>query len=35
MADGDNEEECWFLTYYRCRHEWQDEGSCMCDDDCP
>ena len=28
----------WFRNYYqcdRCDHEWQDEWSCMCDDDCP
>jgi predicted nucleic acid-binding Zn-ribbon protein len=28
----------WFCNYYqceRCGHEWTDEWSCMCDDDCP
>jgi hypothetical protein len=28
----------WFLNHYecaRCRQEWTDEWSCMCDDDCP
>jgi hypothetical protein len=28
----------WFRNYYRCedcRHEWEDEWSAMCDDDCP
>ena len=30
--------EGWFRNYYRCEacgHEWEDEWSCMCDDDCP
>ena len=28
----------WFRNYYlceRCDSTWQDEWSCMCDDDCP
>jgi predicted nucleic acid-binding Zn-ribbon protein len=28
----------WYRNYYecdRCGHEWEDEWSCMCDDDCP
>ena len=28
----------WFRNYYlceRCDSPWQDEWSCMCDDDCP
>ena len=28
----------WYRNYYkcaRCDHEWRDEWSCMCDDDCP
>lgn len=28
----------WFRNYYecaRCHHDWTDEWSCMCDDDCP
>jgi predicted nucleic acid-binding Zn-ribbon protein len=28
----------WFRNYYRCTrcgHEWTDEWSAMCDDDCP
>jgi hypothetical protein len=28
----------WFLNFYecdRCGHEWTDEWSCMCDDECP
>lgn len=28
----------WFRNHYgcaRCGHEWTDEWSCMCDDDCP
>jgi hypothetical protein len=28
----------WFRNYYRCArcdHDWTDEWSCMCDDDCP
>ncbi|MFZ0525389.1 MAG: hypothetical protein WA776_12140 [Xanthobacteraceae bacterium] len=28
----------WYRSYYecdRCGYEWQDEWSCMCDDDCP
>jgi hypothetical protein len=28
----------WYRNYYkcaRCNHEWPDEWSCMCDDDCP
>lgn len=28
----------WFRNYYRCdrcRSEWTDNWSCMCDDDCP
>jgi DNA-directed RNA polymerase subunit RPC12/RpoP len=28
----------WFQNHYRCarcRREWSDEWSCMCDDDCP
>jgi DNA-directed RNA polymerase subunit RPC12/RpoP len=28
----------WFSNHYtcaRCSHEWTDEWSCMCDDDCP
>ena len=32
------EEEAQFLNYYHCNecgHEWTDEWSCMCDDDCP
>jgi len=32
------EEEPRFLNYYRCGrcgHEWTDEWSCQCDDDCP
>ena len=27
----------WFNNHYRCEdchHQWQDEWSCMCDDDC-
>jgi DNA-directed RNA polymerase subunit RPC12/RpoP len=30
--------EQMFLNYYhcdRCKHEWEDEWSAMCDDDCP
>ncbi len=33
-----HEPEGWFRNYYRCEccgHEWTDEWSCMCDDDCP
>jgi predicted nucleic acid-binding Zn-ribbon protein len=28
----------WYCSHYqcaRCDHEWSDEWSCMCDDDCP
>jgi hypothetical protein len=28
----------WFLNHYecaRCKGDWTDEWSCMCDDDCP
>ena len=28
----------WFQNFYhcdRCGHEWADQWSCMCDDDCP
>jgi len=28
----------WFRNYYRCvrcDHEWPDEWSCTCEDDCP
>jgi hypothetical protein len=28
----------WYCNYYtcgRCGHDWPDEWSCMCDDDCP
>lgn len=28
----------WFRNYYtcaRCHSDWEDEWSCMCDDDCP
>jgi hypothetical protein len=28
----------WFLNFYecgRCGKRWQDDWSCMCDDDCP
>ena len=28
----------WFRNHYtcaRCDYEWEDEWSCMCDDDCP
>lgn len=28
----------WFRNHYtcaRCKGEWDDEWSCMCDDDCP
>jgi predicted nucleic acid-binding Zn-ribbon protein len=28
----------WYRNHYecsRCGHEWEDEWSCMCDDDCP
>jgi hypothetical protein len=28
----------WYRNYYRCArrdYEWQDEWSCVCDDDCP
>jgi hypothetical protein len=28
----------WFRNYYtcaRCKQDWADEWSCMCDDDCP
>lgn len=28
----------WFRNHYacaRCRYEWADEWSCMCEDDCP
>ena len=28
----------WFLNFYkcgRCRRDWTDEWSCMCDDECP
>jgi hypothetical protein len=28
----------WYRNQYRCArcdHEWEDEWSCMCDDDCP
>jgi hypothetical protein len=28
----------WYCNHYacaRCGHEWSDEWSCMCDDDCP
>ncbi len=28
----------WYLNHYecaRCGRHWQDEWSCMCDDDCP
>ena len=35
---GDTEPERRFRNLYRCGdcgHEWQDEWSCTCDDDCP
>jgi predicted nucleic acid-binding Zn-ribbon protein len=38
MTAEDCAEEGWFLNYYRCDecgHDWTDEWSCMCDDDCP
>jgi len=28
----------WYRNYYkcaRCDNEWEDQWSCMCDDDCP
>lgn len=28
----------WYRNYYtcdRCHDDWEDEWSCMCDDDCP
>ena len=28
----------WYRNYYkcaRCDHKWEDQWSCMCDDDCP
>lgn len=28
----------WYRNHYicdRCKKEWEDEWSCMCDDDCP
>jgi len=28
----------WYRNHYtceRCKHRWEDEWSCMCDDDCP
>jgi LmbE family N-acetylglucosaminyl deacetylase len=28
----------WYRNFYECAHcgaEWEDEWSCMCDDDCP
>lgn len=37
--DGEDEDPPYaFLNYYhcdRCGHEWTDEWSCQCDDDCP
>jgi hypothetical protein len=36
--EDDEEEENRFLNYYkcpRCEHEWTDEWSATCDDDCP
>src|SRR5690348_6577698 len=30
--------EAWFMNYYRCyqcKHEWTDEWSATCDDECP
>ena len=38
MSAEDDDAEPRFLNYYRCEacgHEWEDEWSCMCDDDCP
>ena len=38
MSANPYDEEGWFRNYYRCErcgHEWEDEWSCMCDDDCP
>ena len=32
------DEEPRFRNYYHCDecgHDWEDEWSCMCDDDCP
>lgn len=32
------EDGSWFLNHYRCDdcgHQWSDEWSCTCDDDCP
>lgn len=37
-AASEREPEGWFRNYYRCErcgHEWADEWSCQCDDDCP
>ena len=35
---SDDDERVRFRNYYHCDdcgHEWQDEWSAMCDDDCP
>jgi predicted nucleic acid-binding Zn-ribbon protein len=37
-AECANEPTRLYRNFYRCDdcgHEWQDEWSCMCDDDCP
>ena len=37
-ARSDDEPKHRFRNFYRCGdcgHEWRDEWSCMCDDDCP
>jgi hypothetical protein len=38
MAHEEDDEEHMFLNYYRCyrcQHEWTDEWSAMCEDECP
>jgi len=36
--EGENEDRNRFINFYKCEecgHEWQDEWSCTCEDDCP
>ena len=36
--ENEDADEPWFINHYkcpRCNHEWDDEWSAMCDDDCP
>lgn len=38
MLDDTYESVEWFVNFYYCPDcdvEWQDEWSCMCDDECP